>query len=117
MEKKVALLLYHLKVIYDKNKCIFEFIITQLKEYKRLPCRIAGKIEQTEFIEKLLSLNIIKKSDMKTMSLANMYSLYAAEEAIKDSKWTAKNKNDSFRSGTSIATGMSGSKIILKIKL
>ena len=50
---------------------------------------------------------------MKTMSLANMYSLYAAEEAIKDSKWTANNQTDSFRAGTSIATGMSGSKLVI----
>ena len=78
-----------------------------------MPCRIAGRIEQTVFIEKLLNMNIIKKSDMKTMSLANMYSLYAAEEAIKDSKWTANNKTDSFRAGTSIATGMSGSKLVI----
>lgn len=42
------------------------------------------------------------------MSLAQIYALVAAEEAIKDSKWESKNENDSIRAGTCIATGMAG---------
>ena len=53
-------------------------------------------------------MNIVKKSEMKTMSLANIYALVAADEAIKDSGWESKNEHDSIRAGTSIATGMAG---------
>lgn len=40
------------------------------------------------------------------MSWANIFALIAAHEAIKDSGWIPKNEN--YRAGTSIGTGMSG---------
>ncbi len=52
--------------------------------------------------------NSIKKSEIKSMSLANLYSLIAADEAIKNSGWTPNENEDLFRAGTSIATGMAG---------
>jgi 3-oxoacyl-[acyl-carrier-protein] synthase II len=42
------------------------------------------------------------------MSTANLYALIAADEAIKDSQWTVNNDEESYKSGVSIAIGMSG---------
>lgn len=42
------------------------------------------------------------------MSTANIYALIAADEAIKDSQWMPKNEEESYKSGVSIAIGMSG---------
>ena len=42
------------------------------------------------------------------MSMANIFALIAADEAIRDSGWSPKNEFDSIRSGVSIAIGMAG---------
>lgn len=42
------------------------------------------------------------------MSIANVYAVVAADEAIKDSGWYSRNENESHRAGTSIGTGMAG---------
>lgn len=52
------------------------------------------------------SQDIIKKSDIKTMSMANIYSIISAHEAIRDSGWSPSDGES--RAGTSIATGMAG---------
>jgi 3-oxoacyl-[acyl-carrier-protein] synthase II len=89
-------------------KFFVKFSFIYYIEYKSLPCRIAAKIDTDSLFKTLLEKNLIKKSDIKSMSLANIYALIAADEAIKDSKWTARDELDSIRSGTSIATGMAG---------
>lgn len=71
-----------------------------------LPSRIAGQIERNRLVEISLAKNIIKRSDLKSMSWANIFALTAADEAIKDSDWKPKDEN--YRAGTSIGTGMSG---------
>ncbi len=42
------------------------------------------------------------------MSLANIYALTAADEAINDSSWKPQNEYECVRAGTSISTGMAG---------
>ena len=42
------------------------------------------------------------------MSLANIFALAVAEEAINDSGWRPQTENEFVRAGTSIATGMAG---------
>jgi 3-oxoacyl-(acyl-carrier-protein) synthase len=79
-----------------------------IKEFKNLPCKIAAQIDRDKLNDSLLQNNILKKSDLKSMSLANVYALAAAEEAIKDSGWTAENTAEQYRAGASIAIGMSG---------
>ena len=58
--------------------------------------------------EKLLSVNIIKRSDLKSLSLANIFALASADEAIRDSEWKPVSESDQYRAGTSISIGMSG---------
>ena len=78
------------------------------KEYKELPCRIAGKINNQIFTEKILKNEILNKSDLKTISQANAYALVTAHEALHDTNWFPKTDEERIRSGVSIATGMSG---------
>ena len=83
------------------------FVKLESKEYQNLPCKIAGRINSLDLEKKLAEIKIAK-SDIKSMSLANLYGLIAADEAIRDSGWNASNENESFRAGCSIATGMAG---------
>ncbi|CAF0908398.1 unnamed protein product [Brachionus calyciflorus] len=76
------------------------------EEYKNLPCRIAGQIDRDKLADNLLSTSIIRKSDLKSMSWANIFALAAADEAIRDSGWTPGEEN--LRAGVSFGTGMSG---------
>jgi 3-oxoacyl-[acyl-carrier-protein] synthase II len=77
-------------------------------EYKNIPCKIACKINNELLNEKLLKDSLIKKSDLKSMSLANLYAIVAADQAVKDSGWTINDEKESYRAGSSIATGMAG---------
>lgn len=77
-------------------------------EYKNLPCKIAGKIDSDELFKTLLEKNIIKRSDIKLMSLANIYALAVAHEAINDSDWKPLSEESLFRAGSSIGIGMAG---------
>ena len=77
-------------------------------EYRHLPSRIAGKIDTVALKEKLSQSNVIKSSDWRNMSLANVYALCAAHEAVQDAAWTPEREEDPSRAGTSIATGMAG---------
>ena len=79
-----------------------------VKEYKELPCRIAGKINNQAFNEKILKNNILNKADLKNISLANAYALAAAYEAFNDAHWVPETEDEQIRTGVSIATGMSG---------
>ena len=83
------------------------FVKLESKEYLNLPTKIASRVNSVELEKKANEINILR-SDIKSMSLANLYGLIAADEAIKDSGWKASNENESFRAGTSIGTGMSG---------
>ena len=69
---------------------------------------MAAKIDTQILHEKLLKENLIKKSDLKSMSTANVYAIVTADEAIKDSGWFPQNNEESFRAGSSIGTGMAG---------
>jgi 3-oxoacyl-[acyl-carrier-protein] synthase II len=73
-----------------------------------MPCRIAGKIDFDELQDHVLSQNIINRSDLKSVSLANVYALTAANEAFKDANWYPKTDQESYRTGCTIATGISG---------
>jgi 3-oxoacyl-[acyl-carrier-protein] synthase II len=74
-----------------------------------LPCRIAGKIDENQLTHQLLKDNLIKKSELNSMSMANVYSIVTADEAIKDSGWIPElNEYNLLKAGTSFATGMAG---------
>jgi 3-oxoacyl-[acyl-carrier-protein] synthase II len=69
---------------------------------------VAGQVDRKELNEFLLGNNILKNSEIKSMSLANVFALAAAEEAVRDSGWVAQSEQEQFRAGTSIAIGMAG---------
>ncbi len=69
---------------------------------------MAGQVDRKELNEFLLGNNILKNSEIKSMSLANVFALAAAEEAVRDSGWVAQSEQEQFRAGTSIAIGMAG---------
>lgn len=78
------------------------------EEYKNMPSRIAGQIDRDQLVDSLIKSNVIRKSDLKTMSWANIFALGSADQALKDSEWQANTEQDQIRAGTSIATGMAG---------
>jgi len=90
------------------NLCLSALTILFSKDYKNLPCKIAGKINTDELFEQLQARGIIKASEIKSMSLANIFALAVADEAIRDSGWQPRTEGESVRAGVSIATGMAG---------
>ena len=56
----------------------------------------------------MLTNQILKRSDLKAMSLANIFALASAEQAVRDSGWRAENEEAECRAGTSMAIGMAG---------
>lgn len=77
-------------------------------EYKSMPSRVAGQINSELFQNYILTDNIIKKSELKSISQANTYALVAANEALNDAGWFPQDEQESVRTGSSIATGISG---------
>ena len=78
------------------------------KDYEHLPCRIAAKMDSAAVCESLVSEGILRRSDIKSMSMANVYALAAANEALNDASWSPRSDDDSERAGTCFATGMAG---------
>ncbi len=87
---------------------LISFRLFTFKEYDTMPCRIASKIDFDHFQEYVLTNNIINKSDFKTLSLSNIYGLTAAHEAFNDANWKPSSDDESYRTGCTIATGISG---------
>ena len=52
--------------------------------------------------------NVIQIKDKKKMEPFIEYALIAADEALRDSGWEAKNDEDSFRTGVMIGSGIGG---------
>ncbi len=69
---------------------------------------MAAQVDKKELTEHLLQSGVLKNSEIKSMSLANVFAMTAAEEAIKDSGWAAQTEQEQVRAGTSIAIGMAG---------
>lgn len=83
-------------------------MLKYILEYKHFPCRIAAKIDKNKTLKEIQPLNIIKQSEIKSMSDANIYSLIAAHQALNDCSWKPKSEEERWRAGVSIATGMAG---------
>lgn len=69
-----------------------------------MPCKVAAQIDLQHLLNEQ---KILKKSELKTMSTANIYATLAGNEAIVDSAWSPTTAL-SLRAGTSIGTGMAG---------
>lgn len=77
-------------------------------EYESIPCKVAAEVDKEQLTDELLKENVLKKSDFKTMSMANVFAIASAHQAIKDSGWRGETESEQIRAGLSIATGMAG---------
>lgn len=73
------------------------------EEYKKLPCKVASPISD-EYLEEVRSN--FSKTEMRTMSPATVYALYAAKQAFESAQWTPTTENDQQRTGVAIGMGM-----------
>lgn len=73
------------------------------EEYSKLPCKVASPLNDDD-------LEIIKsaftKSELKSMSPATAYALYAAKQAFESAQWRPKNDIEKQRSGVAVGMGM-----------
>lgn len=71
--------------------------------FNKLPSKVASPISDDD-------LEIIKgnftKSELKSMSPATVYALYAAKQAFESAQWTPKSESDQQRTGVAIGMGM-----------
>ena len=72
-----------------------------------LSSKIGGQLP-LEGDSKLFPENVIQIKDKKKMEPFIEYALIAADEALRDSGWEAKNDEDSFRTGVMIGSGIGG---------
>lgn len=72
-------------------------------EYSKLPCKVAAPISEAnlEVIRADLS-----KSEMKAMSPATIYAMYATSQAFASAGWMPKTLEDQKRTGVAVGMGM-----------
>lgn len=86
-------------------------------EYKDLPCKIAGLVPRGTLPGQLNLEAIFPKSEMRTMSLATMYALVAADEALKDTALQIKSDDEKKAIGVAFGAGMPDLEEIRSVKL
>lgn len=73
------------------------------EEYSKLPCKIASPL-QDEYLKEISTH--FSKTDVKKMSPATMYSLYAANKAFESCQWKPRDENEQQRTGVAVGMGM-----------
>jgi 3-oxoacyl-[acyl-carrier-protein] synthase II len=73
------------------------------EQYSKIPCKIAAQIDEAEVAR---IRNEFPKSELKTMSPAIVYALYAVKEAIEQAQWQPKTNEEQERTGVAIGMGM-----------
>lgn len=73
------------------------------ERYAKLPCQVAAPIDSSLLDQVRATFN---KSELKSMAPATMYALYAANQAIQQSKWFPETEEQKQRTGVAIGTGM-----------
>lgn len=71
--------------------------------YSKLPCKVAAPIHE-EDLEKIFAG--FSKSEMKTMSPATIYAMYAAQQAFTSAGWTPETLEQQKRTGVAVGMGM-----------
>lgn len=74
------------------------------KEYENLPCKIAGYIKENG--EKFSLKNHFSKTELKSMSPASAYALYAAREALSDANLLELDSEKKDEVGVAVGMGM-----------
>jgi 3-oxoacyl-[acyl-carrier-protein] synthase II len=72
-------------------------------EYSKLPCKVASPINDDD-LENIKSN--FTKSELKSMSPATVFALYAAKQAFESAQWTPTNESDQQRTGVAVGMGM-----------
>jgi len=85
-------------------------------EFRRLPCRLAARVPTTTTTTQKEDGGVgdgcfresdhVSSSDRRTMSLATLYALVAAKEALEMAKWIPKTEEETHRTGVAVGTGM-----------
>lgn len=73
------------------------------EEYSKLPCKVAAPISD-EDLEKIRS--DFGKSELKTMSPATVYAMYAAKQAFASAGWIPDTLEQQKRTGVAVGMGM-----------
>lgn len=73
------------------------------EEYSKLPCKVAAAISD-ENLEKIRA--DFGKSEMKTMSPATVYAMYAAKQAFESAGWKPETLEQQKRTGVAVGMGM-----------
>jgi len=71
-------------------------------KFKGIPCQVAAYVPTHELkLDEKFSA-----SDLRTMSMASVYSLIAGEEALNNAQWSTWSQKDKERTGVAIGSGM-----------
>ncbi|XP_014240653.1 3-oxoacyl-[acyl-carrier-protein] synthase, mitochondrial [Cimex lectularius] len=75
-------------------------------DYEKIPCRIAGLVNQGEGPEQLNVLKYVNKADMRSLSLATIFALVSSAEALEDARWFPEEESKKEMTGVCIGMGM-----------
>lgn len=73
------------------------------EKYQNIPCQVAAFVPRG-LNQGELNFENFQKSEVRNMSLASLYSLIAAKEAVEDANWHPETEND--KNSTGVAVGM-----------
>ena len=76
-------------------------------EYEFLPSQVVGMVPKGSSTGLFNESEWATQAERKTMSLASVYALCAATEALKDSNWSPASERDCLTTGVSVGSGIS----------
>ena len=80
--------------------------VPQTEDYAGIPSQVAGLVPIGSGEDEFQEESFVSSSERRTMSLASVYALYTAGQALKDAKWLPESDSDQLVTGVTIGSCM-----------
>ena len=82
--------------------------VPQTEDYAGISSQVVGLVPKGSSEDEFQERSVVSSSERRTMSLASVYALYTAGQALKDAKWYPKTDSDQLVTGVAIGSIMPG---------